>query len=125
MKAILIKQCSDSLMWYRGHVGKVVEYVREDSDTFWSREPEGYANIILKRDAVLIEVTEQGKQLLVEQFFGLYYNGLMKIIVPPIKMRDPVARDLRSAKYRLRVERNKTAYTRKPKHRERTYDVSL
>ena len=66
MKAILIKQCSDSLMWYRGHVGKVVEYVREDSDTFWSREPEGYANIILKQDAVLIEVTEQGKQLLVE-----------------------------------------------------------
>lgn len=66
MKAIMIKQCSDPLMWYRNMVGQVVPLAREDTDVLWSREPAGHINIILRQDAVLVEITNEGKQLLVE-----------------------------------------------------------
>lgn len=56
IKAILIKQCSDSLMWYRDMVGKVVVYEREYDDCYMSREPAGYINKILKQDANIIYV---------------------------------------------------------------------
>jgi hypothetical protein len=35
-----------------------------------------------------------------------------------IKKRNPIAKDLRTPKYRLRVVELKTAYKRKPKHRK-------
>jgi len=56
IKAIIIKQCSDSLMWYRDMVGKVVVYEREYDDCYMSREPAGYINKILKQDATIIDV---------------------------------------------------------------------
>jgi hypothetical protein len=35
-----------------------------------------------------------------------------------IKKRDPIAKDLRTPKYRMRVVTLKTTYKRKPKHRK-------
>jgi len=35
-----------------------------------------------------------------------------------MKRRNPIARDLRSAKYRPRVVKSKKTYTRKTKHKE-------
>ena len=62
MKLLKITQCSDSLMWYNKHIGSLVAYINEEEDIYWSREPGGYKNIILKRDAEVVEV-EDGKQV--------------------------------------------------------------
>lgn len=59
MKALRIIQCSDYLMWYDKHVGAIVPFLRQDSEYFWSREPAGYSNIILLRDAELIDITNE------------------------------------------------------------------
>jgi hypothetical protein len=61
MKALKIISCSDSLMWYRNKVGEVVTLAKPehaDPDIYWSREPAGYLNIVKKRDAEVIEVSE-------------------------------------------------------------------
>lgn len=63
MKAIRIVKCSDSMMWYRDKVGKVVEYLREDTDYLWSREPAGYSNIIKRGDGVVIDCILNDAQL--------------------------------------------------------------
>lgn len=55
MKAIRITGCSDPAFWYVNQVGEIVEYVREYTTEYLSREPAGYTNIILKSDAELIE----------------------------------------------------------------------
>ena len=59
MKALKIIQCSDYLMWYNGHVGAIVPFLRQDSEYFWSREPAGYSNIIHLADAELIDITDE------------------------------------------------------------------
>lgn len=56
MKFLQIEKCSDSLMWYREKVGKLVKFVREDHDTFWSRDTGGYLNIVKLEDAKVVEV---------------------------------------------------------------------
>lgn len=57
MKQVLkIISCSDSLMWYRNKVGDVVDFLGEDDQYYWSREPAGYRNIIKKRDAFIMNV---------------------------------------------------------------------
>lgn len=43
-------------MWYADRVWSAVEFVREDCDGYWSREPSGYINIIKKSDAQIVEV---------------------------------------------------------------------
>jgi len=61
MKALKIISCSDSMMWYRNKVGEVVTLAKPehaDPDIYWSREPAGYLNIVKKRDAEVIEVSE-------------------------------------------------------------------
>lgn len=58
MKALKIKDCSDSMMWYRDMIGKTVELAKHpdaDQDVYWSREPAGYLNIVKKQDAEIIE----------------------------------------------------------------------
>jgi len=61
MKALKIISCSDRMMWYRNKVGEVVTLAKPehaDPDIYWSREPAGYLNIVKKRDAEVIEVSE-------------------------------------------------------------------
>jgi hypothetical protein len=58
MKKLLITGCTDSLMWYDKLVHQVVPFVREEKDYYISREPAGYINIVLKKDASIIEVSE-------------------------------------------------------------------
>jgi hypothetical protein len=49
-----IVQCKDSMMWYAKRVGEEVEFVREDKEYYWSREPAGHTNIVHKQDAVIV-----------------------------------------------------------------------
>lgn len=49
-----IVQCKDGMMWYSDKVGETVEFLREDEDFYWSREPAGYSNIVHKQDAVIV-----------------------------------------------------------------------
>ena len=42
---------------------------------------------------------------------------IVLIVFMEEEMRNPVAKDLRSPKYRMRVVRKKTAYRRLPKHK--------
>ena len=51
-----IINCTDPMLWYRDKIGHAVPYVRTDSNFHWSRESEGYINIVYKEDAELIEV---------------------------------------------------------------------
>ena len=51
MKRIKIIRCSDSLMWYNSQIGFYLEIIREEEDVYWVREPAGYLNIVLKKDA--------------------------------------------------------------------------
>lgn len=55
---LLIIDCSDPYMWYAGMIGKRVPFLYEDSNHYWSREPAGYSNIVRKKDAEIIEVSE-------------------------------------------------------------------
>lgn len=50
MVMIRINQCSDPRYWYRDHVGQLIPLVRDDGEYYWAREPEGYLNIVDKRD---------------------------------------------------------------------------
>lgn len=58
MKYLRIIRCSDSLMWYSGMEGRVVPLVREYPDCYMSREPDGFANIVRKEDAEVIEESD-------------------------------------------------------------------
>lgn len=55
MKKLLITSCSDSMMWYAKLIDQIVPFVREEKDYYLSREPAGYINIVLKKDASIIE----------------------------------------------------------------------
>ena len=55
MKQIKIIKCSDRLLWYNKLVGHTVPFLREYDDCYMSREPAGYANIVRKEDALIIE----------------------------------------------------------------------
>lgn len=46
------------------------------------------------------------------------YNKKMKI-------RDPIAKDVRTPKYRMRVVESKVQYIRKPKHKKELYESQL
>lgn len=56
-KGLLIRKCSDSLRWYSGLVGQVVEfrgYV--GNGEYRSRQLDGYTNFVLCEDAEVVEV---------------------------------------------------------------------
>jgi hypothetical protein len=61
MIVVKIKDCSDSMMWYRDLIGKHVPFVRYSlSDgAVMCREPDGYSNIVKIRDAEIIELKDQ------------------------------------------------------------------
>ncbi len=49
-----IIKCSDPHLWYADRVGEELPLIREYSDCFMSREPEGYMNVIRKSDAEVV-----------------------------------------------------------------------
>lgn len=54
---IKILKCSDPLMWYNKEVGNIfilIDRFPEDKQVYWTREPQGYLNIIMRYDAELI-----------------------------------------------------------------------
>lgn len=53
---LLITGCRDALMWYAPLVGQRVRLLRIETDCYMSREPAGYANIVLKQDAEIVPV---------------------------------------------------------------------
>lgn len=55
---LLIVSARDSLMWYSDKIGQTVDFVREDSEYYWSRDNGGYINIVHKADAKKVEYTE-------------------------------------------------------------------
>ena len=55
MSKLKIINCSDSLMWYRDKVGQEVELLYKIGDCYMSREDSGLANIVLVKDAIIIE----------------------------------------------------------------------
>lgn len=57
---IKVTKSSDSAYWYTHHQGEEFEVVRENALEYWTREPSGYLNFILKKDSkVLKEVKEK------------------------------------------------------------------
>ena len=58
MKALLIKKCSDHLMWYSGLVGCLVPFRFSDSEGYWSREVAGHLNVVWHKDAEKVEVPD-------------------------------------------------------------------
>ena len=48
---LLITGCSDPRLWYAGFVGQRVPLLRIEADCYMRRDPAGYTNIVLKRDA--------------------------------------------------------------------------
>lgn len=52
MKLLIIK-CSDSMFWYANKIGQEVEFIREESDCYLSKEDAGFINIVKKEDAII------------------------------------------------------------------------
>lgn len=50
------------------------------------------------------------------------FDNKMKTKYNPIKIRDFVAKDLRTPKYRMRVVESKVAYKRNDKHKKGDYE---
>ena len=65
VKVLQIVDSINPTMWYANLIGKCVPFVRDDGVTYWSREPEGFINIVEKTDAILIEVTEDGPVVII------------------------------------------------------------
>jgi len=55
---LLITNCNDSMLWYSDFVGYCVPLVSTDKHSFWSKEPEGYLNIVEKEHAKLVQVID-------------------------------------------------------------------
>lgn len=51
---VRITQCNDPQMWYSGMIGAEFTVTAEEADLYWTREPSGYVNLILKNDAEVI-----------------------------------------------------------------------
>lgn len=45
-------------MWYRDIINQTVPLIGVEENYYWSREPDGYKNIVLKSDAIIIEQEE-------------------------------------------------------------------
>lgn len=46
----------------------------------------------------------------------------MRRMYNKLKPRDPIAKDLKTPKYRMRVVESKVQYIRNPKHKKETYE---
>lgn len=55
MLKLKILKSSDPQYWYTPLIGQIVPFLREYDDCYMSREPAGFANIVRKEDAEIIE----------------------------------------------------------------------
>jgi hypothetical protein len=55
VRSLKIIKSSDPHYWYTPLIGQMVPFLREYDDCYMSREPEGFANIVRKEDAEIIE----------------------------------------------------------------------
>lgn len=55
MKRLLIVRCSDPMRWYAPLVGQTVPLLGQAGAEYRSREPDGYVNFVLARDAQVVE----------------------------------------------------------------------
>lgn len=60
IEVLLIKKCSDSMLWYAGLVGEYVPFIRRERDCYISREPAGYTNIVRLEDAEVVQLPQRG-----------------------------------------------------------------
>lgn len=59
MKKLLIKQCPDSLRWYRDKIGQTVDFICDTAyGEYKSREDAGYINFVQHEDAEIVEINE-------------------------------------------------------------------
>jgi len=68
MKALQIIKCSNSIMWYRDHIGKFVPLLRDFGEEYLSREPSGLTNIVKKGDAIIVDIDPSGVLYLNSRF---------------------------------------------------------
>jgi hypothetical protein len=54
-RRLKILKSSNPLYWYTPLIGQIVPFLREYDDCYMSREPAGFANIVRKEDAEIIE----------------------------------------------------------------------
>lgn len=54
-KVLKITGCSDSMLWYANKIGHYVPYIGQWSDTYKSREPNGFINIVHFKDAEVVD----------------------------------------------------------------------
>jgi len=47
----VIKSCNDPQKWYADKVGLTFFAYKEDVDGLWVRDPEGYSNVVDRKDA--------------------------------------------------------------------------
>lgn len=87
MKALLIKQCNDHLMWYSKLVGHLVPFMFSDAQGYWSKEPAGYTNIVKHAHAEIVDVPDGTPMYCKWQ--------------PPLTARDVVTPMLEKLKQRL------------------------
>ena len=59
MRAIKIKQCNDSKMWYAPYVGCYVPLLAEEEVEYKSREPAGYVNFVQRGDGEVVYIDEE------------------------------------------------------------------
>ena len=52
MKAKIIK-CSDSMMWYRDSIGKVIDVV-QDRGGYLTRDNDGFVNVVKEKDILIL-----------------------------------------------------------------------
>lgn len=58
-KMIEVVSCTDGMRWYAGHVGETFPLLREFADELKTREPAGYTNFVLRKDARIIEIDDE------------------------------------------------------------------
>lgn len=52
---IKITSCRDRHLWYHPYIGDLFLLIKEEEDLYWTRQPEGFKNIVYKTDAERIE----------------------------------------------------------------------
>lgn len=57
-KFIKITGCTDGMRWYSSHVGAEFPLLATDSEEYKTREPAGYINFVLLKDAEIITRSE-------------------------------------------------------------------
>lgn len=48
---VKIISCSDALFWYNQYIDEIFDVIKTEEDIYWVREPSGYKNFILRKDA--------------------------------------------------------------------------